>query len=216
MAIAINLDTPYDIETYDGLIAYVTAHLELDAETVTQLPTIIRQAEYRLNRLVTMPERETSATLTTTAGEQAIALPSDFRQARNLRYPGSAGYSLNLVGMDVLHDGYSYASGQPRVFAIAEGNVNLGPVPDAEYSLTLTYLRTIPGLSETNQTNWLLTTNADVYIYAVLWQTAAWLEDVQAALAFRSEMMEIVDELNKSGTRYNFGAPLRPRNVSVV
>lgn len=216
MAIAINLELPYDIETYDGLIAYVTAHLELDAETVTQLPTLVRKAEYRLNRLVVTPERETSTTLTTVAAQQAIALPTDFRQLKNLRYMGNPGYTLEPVTLDVLHDGYTSVSGVPYVFAISESNLNLGPVPDGAYSLSLTYIRKIPGLSESNQTNWLLSTNADVYVYAVLWQTAAWLEDAQAAVAFRSEMMEIIDELNQSGNRYRSSAPMRLRSPVVV
>lgn len=216
MAIAINLELPYDIETYDGLVAYVTAHLELDAETVTQLPTLIRKAEYRLNRLVVTPERETSATLLTEAGVGTVSLPNDFRQAKNVRYLGSPGFSLDQVTLDVLHDGYTSASGLPYVFAISEGNLNLGPVPDSEYSLSLTYLRKIPGLSETNQTNWLLSSNADVYVYAVLWQTAAWLEDIDAATAFRAEMMEIIGELNMSGNRYRRGTPMRLRSPVVV
>lgn len=217
MAIAIDLELPYDIETYDGLVAYIIAHLELDAETVTQLPTLIRKAEYRLNRLVVTPERETSTTMTTVAAEQSISLPNDFRQAKNLRYLGNPGYSLEPVTLNVLHNGYtSDAMGAPRVFSIAEGSLNLGPVPDGVYSLSLTYIRKIPGLSETNQTNWLLSSNADVYVYAVLWQTAAWLEDIQAALAFRSEMMEIIDELNMSGNRYRSSAPMRLRSSVVV
>ena len=215
MSIAINLSSPYDIETYDGLIAYVTAHLELDAETVTQLPSIVRKAEYRLNRLVTMPERETSVTLTTEAAVQGVQLPADYRQLRNLRFLGNYGYTLQQVTLAELHNGH-IGSGQPIVFAVSEGLLELGPVPDAAYSLDLSYIRKIPGLSETNQTNWLLSSNADVYVYAVLWQAAAWLEDINAASAFRAEMMEIIGELNASGNRYRRATPMRMRSPVVV
>ena len=103
MAIAIAVSSAFDIETYDGLIAYIVAHLELDAETEAQVPTFIRKAEYRLDRLCTVPDRETSASVTTVAGEQSVSLPADFRQLRNARLLTSYGYTLEQVALDVLH-----------------------------------------------------------------------------------------------------------------
>ena len=216
MAIAIQLQDAFDIETYDGLVAYIIAHLELDSESAAQVPTFIRKGEYRLNRLVTAPERETSDTVTTTAGEQAIALPVDYRQLRTVQYVADNGYPLEPVTLNVLHSQYTDASGAPQVYAVAEQSLQIGPTPDGEYTLNLTYMARIPPLSEATQTNWLLASNADAYVYSTLWQAAAWLEDIDAAVAFRNELFSIIEELNLSGNRYRNSAPMRLRSPGVI
>lgn len=216
MTIAISLTAAFDIEDYDGLIAYITAHLELDSESAAQVPTFIRKAEYRLNRLVLAPERETSTTYSTTAGIQNLAVPVDYRQITGVRLVADDGYPLEPVAYNVLHSTFTDNSGKPQVFALYEQSLWLGPVPDAEYEISLSYIERISPLTSANPTNWLLSTNADVYVYATLWQAAAWLEDIDAATAFRAEMMAIIDEINASGNRYRNSVPMRLRSPVVV
>lgn len=216
MAIAIALADAFDIETYDGLVAYVIAHLELDGESEAQVPTFIRQAEYRLNRLCTAPERETSIIMTTTAGEQSVALPVDYRQLRAARFVADDGYPLAQASLNVLHSDYSGTSGRPQAFCISEQAVHFGPMPDGEYTIYATYLARIPPLSPTNQTNWLLSGNADAYVYATLMQASVWLEDLEAATTYRAELMSIIDEVNLQGNRYRMSGPIRMRSPVVV
>lgn len=216
MAISIQLQDAFDIETYDGLTAYVIAHLELDTESAAQVPTFIRKGEYRLNRLVTAPERESSETVTTAAGVQAVALPIDYRQLRTVQFVADDGYPLEPVTLNVLHSQYTDCSGRPLAYAISEQSLQIGPTPDGAYSLKLTYMSKIPALSSANQTNWLISSNADAYVYSTLWQAAAWLEDLDAAMAFRSELFTIIEELNRSGNRYRNASPIRLRSPGVV
>lgn len=215
MAIVIQTFDTFDIEDRDGLIAYIIAKLELDAESAAQVPTFIRMGEYRLNRLLTAPERETSVTLTTEAGQQAVALPVDYRQLRNARLVGTDGWPLDQVSPEALHTNYTNASGRPVAYSISEQSLQLGPVPDGEYEVRLVYSARIPPLTEAAPTNWLLVSNADAYVYSALWQACAWLEDVDAAIAFRNELFTIIDEINLSSSRYRNGAPLVPRVVGL-
>lgn len=215
-AIALNVITPYDIETFDGLSAFVIAHLELDTESQAQISTFIRMAEYRLDRLVTVPDRESTSSLSTVASEQAISLPIDFRKAINLRYVADPGYTMDQVTLDELHNSTTNKSGKPYQYAISDASLHVGPVPDGVYTLKLTYQTRIPPLSASNQTNWLLSKNADAYVYATLWQAAAWLEDFDAATAFRAELMVIIDELQKQGNQYRRSTPMRLRSPVVV
>lgn len=213
MAIAISIGSPFDIETYDGLVAFLIAHLELDAESQGQVPTFIRMAEYRLNRMILAPERETTGTINTTAALQYVALPTGFRQLRTAYVDG---YPLAPVTLNVLHSQFTDSSGKPQVYAIAQQALYFGPVPDDTYAITLTYLEELAPLSDANQTNWLLSGNADAYVYASLMQAAAWLEDLQAASLFRSELDSIIGEVNAQGTRYRNSAPIRLRSSVVV
>lgn len=206
----------YDIETYDGLVAFLTAHLELDATTVAQLPTLIRLAEYRLDRLILHPDREAKTTLTTTADQQYVSLPTDFRTLRTVYYVADNGWPLAPVSLNVLHSQYTDDSAKPTVYAIQTGQLFLGPVPDAAYDLDVTYIKRLVPISETNQTNWLLTDNADAYLYATIFHIAAWLEDLELASQAEGEMFRIIDEMAGVTNRYRRAAPARLRSPVVV
>ena len=150
MTISITLDAAFDIETYDGLLAFIVEHLELDAETEAQLPTLVRMAEYRLNRMLTVPERETVVDVTTTASVGYVALPDGFRQLRTAYIDGD--YPLAPVALTVLQ-GMAENTGKPQVYTIANQSIYFGPTPDAAYGVQLTYMEKLASLSETNQTN---------------------------------------------------------------
>jgi len=214
MAIAIPTSEAIDIENYDGLIAFVTEHLEMDAETAAQVPTFIRMAEYRLNRMVLAPERETEAILTTTADVKFVALPTGFRQLRTVFLNDN--YPLAPVTLNAVYSEFSSASGLPQAFAISNGSLYFGPTPDSAYSVTLTYTAKIPQLSSANQTNWLLTDHADAYVYATLIQAESFLGH-DGRIPLLNEALEVtMEEINEQGNRYRFSTPMRLRSPVVV
>lgn len=216
MAIVITLPDSFDVESYDGLQAFLTDHLQLDQNTVDQLPNLIRLAEYRLNRLVLAPERETSTTLATVAGSQTVALPTGFRQAKQLKIAGdqSTGYPLAPVTQNVV-EAYDH-SGKPVVYAIAGGDLLLGPVPDAAYTLTLRYLARLAPLTSDNQTNWLLSENADAYVYMASAVICGHLGDKENADMYLGLAEGVMEEVNQQGIRYRNSAPIALRSPGVV
>lgn len=209
MSIAINPGTAFDIETYDGLLAYVTEHLELDADTVTQLPSMLRLAEYRLDRLLTIAQRESFTNLLAVAGSSTVSLPNDLRSVEAVE-------GLKQIPLTQLLERYADKSGDPLYFAIGNQELVLGPVPAQDTTLKLTYLTRLEPLTEQNQTNWLLSENADVYKYALLFQVSTWLEDLAAAESYRAEMFAIIDEVNLQASEFRNGAPMVPHYGFVV
>jgi hypothetical protein len=216
MTISIHIGAIYDIETYDGLIEYIRNALELDDDTYAQLPTLIRIAEYRLNRLVIAPEREVRTTIETVAGQQYIDLPSGFRQARAVFLNGDTGYPLAGVTPQVLLGNWADSSGAPQAYAIQNMQLWLGPAPDAVYEIDLTYIEKLPGLSTSNQSNWLLRGNADAYVYSVIFQVAVYLEDKALAIGAETELFRIIEEVNAQGNRFRKSTPVRLRSPVVV
>lgn len=216
MAIVITLPDSFDIESYDGLQSFLTEHLELDQDTVDQLPNLIRLAEYRLNRLVLAPERETTTTLATAADAQAVALPTGFRQAKQLKISGdnSTGYPLEQVTPNVVET-YDYA-GKPVAYAIMGADLLLGPVPDAVYTLALRYLERLAPLTSDNQTNWLLSENADAYVYMASAVILNHLGDKDNAALYLGMANAVVEEVNEQGRRYRNSAPMRLRSPGIV
>lgn len=216
MTISIRIGAIYDIETYDGLIEYIIKTLELDTDTAAQMPTFVRLAEYRLNRLVIAPEREVRTTLTTTAGQQYADLPSGFRQVRSVYLDQAKGYPLTQTTPAVLLGNWAEAVGAPQAYAIQNMQLWLGPTPDAAYEINLTYVEKLPGLSPSNQTNWLLQGNADAYVYSTIFHVAVYLEDIEAAARAEEELFRIIGEVNLQGNRFRNSTPMRLRSPVVV
>lgn len=205
MAIAVSLDEIFDIETFSGLVQFIINHLELDTETAAQVPNFIRLAEYRLDRLLTVPQRETKRTRTL-SGDTLASLPW-----RSIHYVEGPDGPIPQMSLDGLIDLYGEESGSPCGYAQDGETLVFRPIPPSSITVTLSYMTRIPPLSTANPTNWLLQNNADAYVYGALWQACAWLEDIDAATAFRAELMSIIPEVNQQAMRYRFNGPLVPR-----
>jgi hypothetical protein len=214
MAIVLTLPDEFQIENYEGLQTFLTNHLQLDQDTVEQLPNLIRLAEIRLNRLVLAPERETTLPLATAAGVQYVAQPSDFRQARQLKIDGDGGYPLEAVTLNVVET-YDYP-GKPVAYAVSGNNFLFGPVPDAVYSLTLTYLAKLAPLNSNTQTNWLLTENAGAYVYMAAAVIEKHRNSQDSAALYLSLAEAAVAEINAQGNRKRNAGPIRLRSPVVV
>lgn len=209
MTISIRIGAIYDIETYDGLLEFLTQELELDDNTISQLPTLIRLAEYRLNRLVIAPEREVRTALTTVADQAFVDLPTGFRQARIVKADGETIDFINPDGLDT-------GAGCKQVYTIQNRQMWLSPTPTSAYEIDLLYLEKLPGLSTTNQTNWLLQGNADAYVYSAIFQICGYLEDLDGAGRAEEELFRIIEEVNTQARRYRNAGPLQMRARVVV
>ena len=213
MALAITLTAAAGLETFDGLKAFLVSHLELDPETEAQLPNLIRMAEYRLDRMLTIPQRETSASLTFTAGSSYTALPVDFRHARLVRESG--GVPMAAVSLADLR-GYGAESGVPAVYAVSNQALHIAPAPGSVTTLEVVYTAKLTPLTDDNQTNWLLTENADAYVYAALIQCEAFLGKDDRLPLLESALVQAMEEINRQGHRYRAGSPLVMRAATVV
>lgn len=216
MTIAITLPNSFDIENYEGLQSFLIDHLELDASTQAQLPTLIRLAEAHMARKLTTPNRETTTTLATISGTQAVSLPDDFKQVRQIKIAGddSTGYPLEQVALNTV-EAYDYA-GKPLAFAIFGSNLLMGPVPDAVYILTIRYIASFTSLTANSQTNWLLTGHPDAYV----WTSAAFicqhLGDSENATLYFGLAQSVLEEINDEARRYRNSQPIRMRSAVVV
>lgn len=179
---------------YADLLADVEDTLDRD-DLATRLPRWLRLVEARLNRLLQDPDMEVATTLT---GDGAN-LPADFGEAISL---GTAdGNTLKPMGNQ------EYAailpqSGTSRYFTIREGKVYYVP---GSANATLVYRRSIPPLTEADDTNWLLERAPDVYFYGVLLQANAWNVDNDAAAGWKALWDEAIAELRSDGARRKWG-----------
>lgn len=158
------------LNNYANLQAAIADRVDRD-DLTNQIIDAITLVEAQCNDTLFHPEREGVSTASTVAGTETLALPTDLYQLRKLTISSvTPKVILEQMTIGDLRDSYPDGlTGQPRYFAMQKGSEFVfGPVPDAVYTLTLNYYKTIPALSGANTTNWLLTAHPGVYLYGAL------------------------------------------------
>jgi hypothetical protein len=143
------------------------------------IPTFISLTESQMERPLRvrqMIERSTAPIDT-----QYSALPSDFLEAKTLKITSSRPIQpvefVTLEQMDDAEQLSASAQGIPKYFTIVGNQIRVSPTPDAIYTAELVYFSKIPRLSDSNPTNWLLTSSPDAYLYGSLMHAAPYLKD---------------------------------------
>lgn len=198
------------ITTYSGLVTSAGDWLER-SDLATKIPDFITMVEERLNRILRVPEMEETTTLTTD-GER-IDLPTDFRQARSLYLDTDPRQELECVTLGTLRTKYAQQiTGKPECYAISGSEIVLGPAPDDEYDLILTYYQEIPALSSDNETNWLSSKHPSIYLRGILLEAEFYGWNDERLGLIKAAQDEAIDELMEQGKRKQYGAaPLRLR-----
>lgn len=181
--------------TYADLLEDVSDTLDRD-DVETRLPRWLRLVEARLNRLLRDPDMEVSTALT---GDGA-SLPADFGGMVSI---GTAdGNKLTQMG-NAEYAAIYPSSGTSRYYTIQDGKIYY--VPGAA-NPTLIYRRSIPPLTETDSTNWLIERAPDLYFYGVLLQANAWAVDTEAAANWKAMWDEAIGELRADGADRKWGS----------
>lgn len=160
-----------------SVTSFATLKTELAAwmardDLTARIEVFIQMTESDLNKRLRTRRQEGRSTSSTTAGEDTIALPDDYGSARNLTITSTDPYhDLEFYSPQGLEEAYPHAgNSRPKGWAIIGSEIYLRPVPDAAYTVTLDYFATIPALSDSNTTNWVLTNYPDVYLFGGLAQ----------------------------------------------
>ena len=151
------------ITTYATLVDAIVDRMN-DAALETYAPEFIQMAEAMFNRRLNNLDMEGTATI---PAEAVIPLPTDYKGVRSLHLDDH-GPLTQLSPVDFQTRWADDSEAQPENFAIFGGVINLGPAPDTTYTVTMTYLRTLTGLSASSTTNWLLEAHPDLYLYGCL------------------------------------------------
>jgi hypothetical protein len=196
------------ITTYDTLVQALVDALA-DSNITTRAPMLIGLAEAMFNRRLDNMEMEESATALTTS---SMALPSGFSSLKSIFLNTDPRVVLTYMTPDDLRYYWgAQATGQPVNYSLIENEIVFGPSPDTTYTVDLTYIASLTALSSTNQTNWLLTGNPDLYFYASLMHAEffGWNDDRLPVLQAATE--QIIGEINKEGLERRYGGRMRMR-----
>lgn len=112
-------------------------------ESQTRLIGMLNDAYFDVCSRLPWPfleKRNTS--VTTTNGNPSISMPADFAQVLSLTYPSATGVVqwTRLDDFQKRYVGQENQAGQPVLYYMIGGQINLWPVPDQAYTLILNYL----------------------------------------------------------------------------
>jgi len=118
---------------------------------------------------------------------------------------------LDLISHnDLLDRKASTTSGRPQYYAVTGEQFEFLPAPDDTYNAELVYFAELEALSDSNTSNWLLTTAPDVYLYGTLAHSAPFLGEDQRIQVWASLYEAALAGLNRASdtARYS-GTGLR-------
>ena len=148
------------------------------SDLTTAIPDFISLAEAQIER--TLRTRQMIVRANASFDAQYGAVPADFLETKSLKLTSTNPQTpLQFLSIDALdNEATKYTgSGKPKFFGIVGGQFRLVPLPDSNYTTELTYYAKLSKLSNANTTNWLLTSNPDIYLYGSLLQAAPYLQD---------------------------------------
>ncbi len=187
------------LTSYSGLVTYAESLLNR-ADLTALVPDFLSMAEAHFNREIRAPQMEISSTSTTTSA--TIALPTDFLSLRQVYVDDDNDTVLIPLAAADLRGRYALdTAGVPEAYSISGGNIVLAPEPSASTDITIAYYQTIPALTVSNTTNWLLTAHPDLYVWAIRYYAAEHQMDEALAQKCLGNVVAIIDSLNRASVK---------------
>ena len=120
-----------------------------------------------------------------TAG-QYLSLPDDFESARSVRLVTSDnGGELKFQAPEQMHKQVS--GGKPNFFTIVGNEIQFDRTPDSEYTIEIQYYRKAAALSDTNQTNDILTNHPSIYLFGALTALFSYSQDTEQMVKYNQQ-----------------------------
>lgn len=149
-------------------------------------------------------ERRSTAVLDT----QYSALPNDFYEPIRLITTGSNPRRIELVGqgqLQELRENNNDKSGQPEVYAITDGAIEVFPKPDASYTLEMVYYSSIDALTASNTSNWVIEYHPDAYLYGALMHSAPFLGEDNRLQTWSALYEKAINDINADSEKAKYG-----------
>lgn len=190
---------------FNSLIAQVVDTLGSQI-TTAQATALLPFVEARLNRIIDHPSRELEAYATPVSA--ATTLPTDCWRVRDVARDDTADVSLRQMTPDAARTLYGLDNGQYVAYSIQGSSIKLWPIPTASSTdrVIIRYQQTIPALSSSATTNWLINSYPDIYYYGLLVQSEAYITNDERVGMWKTAFDEALSELALDAKRRRYGA----------
>jgi len=143
----------------------------------TYIPDFIQFGEKKLYRQARTRGMEKA--LEETIADGVVDLPSDYVELKYAYLNTNPIQALERKTPDWIYKKYPTRSATSKpVYVSREAETLIfGPYPDSTYEVIGVYYARLPGLSDTNTTNWFTTNAPDLLLYAALAEASLFIED---------------------------------------
>jgi hypothetical protein len=202
-----------NLTTYEGLQSAIADTLAR-TDLANVIPGWIALAETQMRRTVRHWKQEKR--VTADVAGRFYCLPPDYLETVRLHRPDGARMVLATHAEIQDRRAQSLVAGAPLIYAHVGGDLEFYPVPDGTYALELVYYADFPSLSNTVQSNWLLTLAPDAYLYGALVHSAPYLSEDVRLETFAALFNAAVEGVNRDNSRAQLsGTGLRKRFQNV-
>lgn len=195
------------LSTYAQLKAAVADWLDR-RDLSDRIPDFIALAETRLNRLLRLRAMQVEVTLSAEAGADRLVLPPDCLEPLALWRQGE-GRRGTLTFQSAGQSGPSGLSGPPRGWTLQGDGIRLDRPCETATRFGLDMVRAVR-LSEGANTNPVLATCPDLYLFGTLMEAAPFLRDVELLSVFSARYAAALAEANALEARPLGLSRLRP------
>lgn len=190
------------ITNYTNLQSTIADYLNR-SDLTSIIPVFVQLAEAQMNRDIRHYEMEARSTGVQDAGDEYMQVPSTWLENIRAHVQGGGTTPLDLISRAAMADkraGAEDMTGRPEYYCMADGQFQLYPTPDDEYTIELLFYEKIPDLAS-NSTNWLLDEAPDVYLYGSLIHSAPYLQEDERAMVWAQMYAAAVQRLNESSEK---------------
>jgi len=190
------------ITNYTNLQSTIADYLNR-SDLTSIIPVFVQLAEAQMNRDIRHYEMEARSTGVQDAGDEYMQVPSTWLENIRAHVQGTGTTPLDLISRAAMADkraGAEDMAGRPEYYCMADGQFQLYPTPDSEYTIELLFYEKIPDLAS-NSTNWLLEEAPDVYLYGSLIHSAPYLQEDERAMVWAQMYAAAVQRLNESSEK---------------
>jgi len=159
--------------------------------------------------------------LYTSPGYPDLAMPEDFAELRHAMLldlavplefltPAAAARGVLAGGIPQFYTIYG-ATDTPPCSSGGGIQMRLTPPPDSSYTVSVTYLRSLPPLSAENPSNWLLRASPTAYLFGTLLEAAAFIGHDERVPLWAQRREAAFAALERADIKARWGGPLQMR-----
>ena len=160
------------LSNYNDLITSVkewTHRQDLD----NVIPDFVKLAEVRIAQDLKVQSLETQSTFVTVDGQESYDLPSGLVSLVRMWIRDGNGYDYDLIGFNAQIIDHEEGKGIPDRYYVERNKINLSPVPDGAYTVTVIHSTSLD--LQSNLTNAIMTRYPNIYLFATLIETAPYI-----------------------------------------
>lgn len=163
------------ISTYAELQTTIANYLARN-DLNSIIPDFIKLAENRLSRDLRIRQMLSVATAQTTPGDSTVGLPTDFLEMRDIHLDTNPVVTMTYMAPSNFYQkARTKEAGKPVNYTVLAAEMQLAPIPDAQYTLQMLYYVKPKALSTDNVSNVWLAYCPDALLYASLAEAEPYL-----------------------------------------